>query len=552
MKKVLNIIRILAISYLTIGCMANKSFAQCQSFTAATNSSIGNGQVSSSSGYSGNDARVVTGLNPMEVNVWDDPNTSGFSSNYNNGVCGSKFTFPNLSSKYRYPDVALLEDGTYWYAVVVYGISNASNYDAWYVIYQYTPNATCSLSTWTANTPARLLDPNGNNAKFDNEIHIDADANGNFVIIWDNCTGAGTNKGIQAIAGNRNTGSAPTLCTANAVLLVSGSNYRFPDVALYASADSYVHYSYLDLTFGTLYVGAVTWADICNTHLTTNNPTYQSFSHGLGYSFTRPRIAAPPNANSACYDSWTVVAKYDNGTNYEIVGWSFKCGTQYGMHTYTDGSMSGSPCGGGNKIHVDDNTDPAVGYDNGNTGIMIGWDSWYSHFTGTCTHCFNPTQSIAITCNTDGSWNTSCSAYYLLLSTYNLNNTARYLAISGRDYNNMAYDFCDNAYSTNNYKDVAFGACSLRVERAPILNNDNVQLSPNPFTGELSIGFPFDFAQVKVFDLNGNALLNEGGNETEINLSVNKLTINLPKGVYILKVATQDGSDFVNKKFVKM
>jgi hypothetical protein len=82
--------------------------------------------------------------------------------------------------------------------------------------------------------------------------------------------------------------------------------------------------------------------------------------------------------------------------------------------------------------------------------------------------------------------------------------------------------------------------------------NGGVRVFPNLFTSEVTLNYPDDYLQIKVFDLTGNLLLATTGNEDAINQSLNKMAITLPKGIYLLRLATENGSDFVNKKLIKM
>jgi len=80
---------------------------------------------------------------------------------------------------------------------------------------------------------------------------------------------------------------------------------------------------------------------------------------------------------------------------------------------------------------------------------------------------------------------------------------------------------------------------------------DVVYLCNRRRSEETSSGF-IGTTQIKVFDITGNLLLNASGNESAINESLNELAINLPKGVYLLRLDSGDGNYSVNKKLIKM
>jgi hypothetical protein len=444
----------------------------------------------------------------------------------------------------------------YWYAVVVYGSPNGTNYDAMYDIYKYNVNATCSLSFWDTcayRRPIHKPSPQVGTATFDNVIHIDANRLGVFNIIWDNSTG------IQAIAGNESN-MCSGLCSTNSYQLVTNSGgavYQYPDIAMWYDCSTNVstaYYCYVDATSGTkLYVGYVD--KLCNG-VSANYPTYQYFPASTGYyqqdlgTPAHPRIACPDCNNTTCLN-WTVVTENTDFTVYDIIGWTLSCGTLF-TNNYTNGSMTNNPCSGVYVINGSTNENPAVSYQNANTpGMMIGWDCSYASY-----HSFYSTASIAIIADKYGQYSTICTPVnYLIVSgdNYSTYHGGRRLSISGRDYGYMYYTFCDN-YTTDyvEYKDVAFGSCSLRVEGSYNKYADVVSLSPNPFTSEVTLKFPDGYAQLKVFDMTGNLLLTAEGNEDKLNRCLNELAINLPEAVYILRLETGDRGDIINKKLIKM
>jgi hypothetical protein len=563
MKK-LNLIRIFAISCLTIGVMSNQDFAQCYNFIAYATANIDAISTSGTSfGHTGNDSRNSATLGHMEVSVWDDAGGQGALA-WNDGTHTSHYTFTNGETL---PDVALVESNGKWYAVVVYGIYSAGGYNAWIDLYYWGSNTFIPVG---GGYPQLLPDPGaGINAKFTNVIRIDADASGNFAIVWDDTK---TYKGIQAIAGHGNSGSAPSLCgSPTSYQLVAGTSsrqYQKPDVSLNYDCStpntSYIYYVYVDFYSSpeNLNIGQADYTWLCSAS-GSNNTTYKSYTAASSsYTYDNPRIACPPCGNSAwCYDSWAVVSEYHGSSTNDIIGYSSVCGTSYGPYFYTDlaTGLHVGPC----TINADDNKDPAISYDSDNDGIMIGWDTW-------CSTCFlaighstvPPSQSIALPLNIDGTLNSAtlahCSASnYFIVSNDNTDQSQR-LSISGRDYYNilpvkfyMQYTFWHTT-SYVAYKDVPYNSCNLREGKPNSHNADNIVISPNPFTEDLYISLASETAGIKVFDITGNLLLTSAGNQDEINQSLNELAAQLPKGIYMLRLDAKDGSNTVNKKFIKM
>jgi len=537
-------------SCLSLGFMADQVYASgCTNFTTGIVSPIASITMCTG-GATGNDSHnaflAATGpTQQMEVSVCDDAPCYGGSPAlaWNDGTCQGNIPLPTVT---RYPDVALVESKntnlgrTLWWAIVVY--EDVSTGFCMCDMYYYTA-PTCATATWTLYSTAILLDPGLNKAVFYKTIRIDADRDGNFVIIWDDNNNY---PGILVTSGQNSVTAEPALSTKYRQLIAnSGSiQYATPDVSTVGTT----YYVYVDINANpnALYVGQCLFSDIWNGSLSSNVVPFQTFSTSGLYS--NPRIACPPIGSTCATNSWTAVSEFiaNGSANYDIIGYTSYCGTIFGMNIYTDGSLlcAGFPINGNANVL------PAVGYDNINQDIMIGWDCGYSTYSG-----FTPTQSVVLECNyADGSL---AGTNYELAATTNGADNARYLSISGRDYYYssaayMQYTYCNLNSPVMSYKDIKTATGHLRMGQTTGEKEDNFDIFPNPFTGEVSVNFASDFARIKVFDLTGYLLLNVYGKEEEINRSLNELTVTLPKGVYMLRLEINDGSDFENKKFVKM
>jgi len=538
-------------------------------------------------GYTGNDSRTDPFNNTMEVSVWD--NNDGFVNNpilawnYNNGVCTGRLQLPNDE---RFPDVHAEYSNNVWYAIVAYGVPTShSTYYCYYDVYIFDIPS-CTWSPYGNPTRNNIPDNTGTgaNAEFSNVIRIDGNTKSScdWAIFWDNNDVNSTYRGINAIAGN-----GTYICNwyNESELLVPSTfmdTYLYPDLTFITPCDldekGTIYFTYADITNpNILNVGSIDHENLCHAQTISLQPHRFTFPAQPNHIFTgRPRIASNDACHCApvdeedeeqqscgCAPGWTVVSEYQGFSTppitpitFDIIGYTaagytaFCNGAIYGPHIYTNHSLTPSPC----SINDFENTDPAVTYDYWDEGIIIGWDSWYPKDNVTP---FNPTQSVAVTCNRYGLLR-SCNIYNIVsTNSQGANDVARYLSLSGTNLGseNIQYTFsCPyQGFPYDAYKDVPFTYCgNLRLSEKNVSNPDDITISPNPFTNQITVSYPDNYAQIKVFDITGNLLFEVTGNENEINRSLNQLSINLPKGVYMLRLETADGINTETKKLIKM
>jgi hypothetical protein len=292
----------------------------------------------------GNDAReAVNFTDLMSVHVWD-----GFYPGFgwDNGSTTNNVGLPSGSYD---PDVSLVEGYSIgqvqytWYAIVVYEDQN-------------TGYCMCRIYEWdqtnkdfTSITPTTSILYNGTYlgyGTYTSSINIDADASGNFVIVWDD----GNTYDIQIIGGTTfGSSTSPQFCNSGNSLTLSNTYKCFsPDVSLYSDpghSTSIVHYTYTDvLTYGvsTLYVASNDFnSDVCVSSTSASSTINYNNSLSSSDYFGRPRIACPSNIGSSSSSDWSAVAlKVVYGGGADIINFTNYGSTVY-THVYTDGSITG-------------------------------------------------------------------------------------------------------------------------------------------------------------------------------------------------------------------
>src|SRR6185436_2946290 len=144
---------------------------------------------------------------------WDD---------YNGNACSIDMTNGGTTAVID-PDVCLVFDDLGWYALVVYDDGGGNCY---FDVYSWTG------TQFTLSSSTQLLNDAGNGATRNSTINIDADAIGNFAIIWDDAnTGSIDIQAGQIGLGPdlfRNGGSPQSWALANTSPLTT-----MPDLSLF-------------------------------------------------------------------------------------------------------------------------------------------------------------------------------------------------------------------------------------------------------------------------------------------------------------------------------
>jgi hypothetical protein len=520
--------------------LSKKSFPSgCTNFTPAvisenTSGCVGNHIKTLADVHNtGNDARspiLNVSLPTMEVNVWDGV-TPGLGWNDGTSMCSI-----SLPAHTDDPDVTLVEsynssiNAITWYAIIVYRDNTNNNC----ICDLYYWNST-SFQRYTTGYPVTL-----SSGGYISAINVDANNLGDIGIVWDDSqTGY-----IEAVTGYGHSLTSPTLGSIS-VSLANSRNCISPDVS---TRNDLVYFTFLDQNNKTMYVDYYSTSIIYSGSSLYRTSLLSNSSPG-NYYF--PRIACPPGTNSAEYSA--VVEQAYNGS-YDIVNFTNDGTTTYN-NIYTDASQANGPC----AINSAYNMKPVISYNDAYSGLMVGWSSDY--YNGVT---FYPRASVAVACDVTGAVN-SCitdgiNNSYLIVPKDNFSKLYQCwaLSIAGRDYNNssnMLYTYYMPDLTDVRYKDVPFcynsgGVYSLRKKGGDASNN--LSISPNPFTDELKITLGVDNANVRIYDLVGNLLLQTEGNEAKINEEFNRFSADIPKGIYYLIITNNDGVEGNKLKIIKM
>ena len=449
----------------------------------------------------------------MSVNVWDG-GSAGLGWDDFAGNAGF-LTFTNLTYD---PDVALVEDGANWWAVVAY-FSPGTGY-------------LCDFYKWTGTAFALSVSNTLSTCTvFLRSINIDGDVTGDFVVAWDDrCAG-----NIQVIGGSTLlAGAGPALCNGGIPIAATGTGGCFyPDVTLYSingTTPQFGIYSlvFLNSNFQKIYVTFDKFTSLC-AGVSNYNLAFTTFTTNNYYT---PRIACPPAAQGTLKD-WSVVVTDVSGTGYDVLGFTDNAGTVF-SYNYTNASIFTPPAiSQWNKY-------PAISYDNNYTGIIVSWKSFY-----TGSPLFTAPAPIAIQCDLFGSYPnfaTGCFSEYMIVPSNNAvsTNTQDAISVAGRDAPRMFYTFCDNNFPDIVYKQVGFSSCSLRLSGTN--SGTGIKVFPNPvsnsFTLSTSVEKNDEQVQLQITDPAGKQVAEYSGTIMEINDHSSVITSKLTSGLYILHVVS--------------
>ncbi len=511
------------------------TMAQCFQPAVVNESGTDPGNISGIN-WTGNDVKVVD-EEVMRVNVWDG-SYCGLGWDYFDGT--TTHTGLLMIEDCGDPDVALIHNGTDWYALVAR--TSAADQGVYLDIYQWQtiPGAFVPLS---GNTDILL---SSNTYAYLNNVNIDADMAGNFAVIWDD---ANTGN-IEMIGGTTATNSNPALSTSGVKTIPNTDGHYLPDVCLYTNYNNtiLVNYSYLSGDFTTIYVGTDLFSDLTGAaNLSNATPFSQQHNDNLDH----PRIASsskvvgtPTNQ----YNVWTVVAARPYQDRNDIIGHTMWDNAVVDL-VYTDGSMSANLCDIGYETY---NRFPVVTYCNAPRGYMVGWSCGFDQ-----SHEFNPYGIVALRCKYDGTYNpiTDNNITYhgfLVVNSGNTNNTYEYmLSLAGRDNDHYTHNVLYTFYFDNTndilYKEVDWLAPTLRLEEASALS-----VFPNPFHSNLSItGNADDVYAIEITDINGKQIFAQRNTLALLNKAMNEFASQCNSGVYITMIKDLQGKEY-RTKLVKL
>ena len=415
----------------------------------------------------GNDIKYSSTASPTSMHVWvGDGSFSRLA--WDDGTHHGTILLDNGNGNVWDPDVSLVKcSNGNWVAIVVF--STSSNYY-------------CEFYKWDAMSAFVWFNEfTLQSGVYGSAINVDADASGNYVIVWDD--GAGNINGSYGT-----TTTFPTNPTTYTTIIPQNGNdnYSAPDVSIYGS-NCYVAYLWTD--------GSSLYTDIYmdNFDLSLGSQshwypqlTYGPFDPAHGYVET-PRIACP-GSNCANPDFTVVYHWVDtDSSNEHIMGYSY---TDYyadkGLSDYTH--LDNSPfCTTANYNYDVSNFNPAVTYSSDYDGTMYGGIlvAWTND--GSSTHGEIP---IAVKCN--GAYGmygfvADCQWYEVPYATGSVQHA---ISLSGRDYtpsDNIFLTWDKDNLSDVYYKDVPFSGGDLREKNTKDHSQDISGIFPNPTSGNFQI-----------------------------------------------------------------
>lgn len=479
------------------------------------------------------------------------------------------------------PDVSIVVDrynsGTDVFAIAVYYEPSGNEYVA--EVYQIDGGTLTYLTQYVLeNLGSPVTDPLPN----DNAIRIDANIQGDFVIVWDNVV---TNK-IKVLAGNGYGG--PTYPGFSSEVDIFGNFVQIlplelpyddvtaPDIAISMSDNrgvANVFITFLSLSRIELNVTQYDLTDLQYLQTSSTPPTvstnitaYKDYS-GMSLTAGRPRIAAPGQIDNDVNweDNWMVVLALNYSGHSEIVSYTREGGFDYD-NNYTDGSQPELIAAGGGDF-LDDvlHQNPAIsfGFDNlGEVVAEIVWEGGYSLSYPVGTGLGLSPTVIGVSVDKYGAMETNtCTNTTSLIKIVPNSNMDRSFSpsVAGRLTDgspNMYVCWWDDQDQDAYYKQ--FSWCDASFKR-PIVQSITTQpknnfIYPNPTTEGLSIQLNTwranESGTAEIVDLAGRKIVSLKGARRTIEANIGSKVSSLRPGIYGLRTITSTGKVW-SQKLVK-
>jgi len=541
-------------------------FTQAQAqFAVASYGDVALATAIKTSDNTGNDIMDFNG-DLFEVTVSEDldaPLNSGLAYSVN-GIVRQfiPFSYPGVlqsAEGYLDPDVCLITDGTYIYALAVYlEYEPGSNYENYYILecfrYDYDSEHFISLGHTILEAYGPTLSVP---LTSDFEVNIDAgfaESENRFVTTWNDQLGYF----VSAWEGMVGEGECATMCGSSHYIydIFTRSNNAYlalPDVAL----NNYlVYFTYLidgSPTSQGIEVVSVDLYELCESDpdpsiLFQTSPSYFG-------DYRNPRIACPNSltATSGADDAdfHVVAEETDYNTMWGILGINYfnGSGSTY-INYYNDGTTGNSP------TRIDDipNYNPVVTYsEDGN--IIVGWliDNKSAAYVGNAVDALYP---IAINCDPDGKV-TSGADYMNVPNSAVSSDEYTTFSVAGRfasaTQSNL-YSFLrknDECYS----KVVSEGSSNLRLS-----NSDN-QISHKKYNLISMLGHSMEIDGIdlegkefvfQLFDMMNREVVNLSGDISKIRREYKNLVNKASLGVYYGSINAVDGSIYSSGKILAL
>jgi hypothetical protein len=484
-------------------------------------------------------------------------------------------TFTNTISN---PDVALIYDhysnvGKV-YVVIVY-------FDTY--LLQYTVEAydvtTSSLSPiyslplWTGFSSV----PAAN----DNAIRIDANSQGDFIIVWDDfennkiymLPGCVYGGGVSPELSNYIDNSTSEITLAPVEILTD--ELMKPDVAISDSTlpkEAHIYLTSLDITGEKIFVDEFNLASLWYTgpvwpssYSAMSIARNEIYSNGYdGATIGRPRIAAPKRRGGETYvNDWTIAYSALENNISHIYGNSRYGGMDY-PHNYTDNSEPQLLASGGNVTFNDWHKNPALAYgfdESDEVVVQIVWEGGWQEPLNTQEGTDNPT-IIAVSVDQSGSVEfNSCQNGVALFKMIPSNNpyetyNPSIAGTTGSIAEDMIVVWWNEIEQNVFAKDFEWCAASYRMPIASSShsNEQSIQensLYPNPTAGFISLNLnswkSSDAGSIEIFELNGRKVGTLKGDKISLERNIGKKINVLQPGTYIIRVQNSYGKIWTQK-----
>ena len=487
-----------------LGCALNSTKIDAQNFTAANVTD--NGVLISSTRKIGSDI-LDNSSNTYRVCTWADGSGKArleWRVNYSGSLYVSGLYFTNKTAVVT-QDVCLVVGGSDIYALAVY-YQGSTFKKIFYELFKWntTTHVFVSQSCTTLST-----NENSNNA-----TNIDADENGNFIMVWDD---NGTIYGQYGIISS----SVPAL-SGSVTSMTTGVS---PDVSLYDPSDMYLAYINSGLVVDKFSSGSLS--------------TLTNKLSAAGSVF--PRISSP-NQHNGNADDWAVVTEdvvvISSVNHYQITAYISVGGTVSSAIVCNDGTLITS---GG--IDLAPNFEPVITYDSQSSAkIWVAWtfdNSTPTYSTGTSYQAVYP---VSVHFNTSGSVG-GITAYWNVPTPVAANNAKICPSLAGRHSSAtsnqeklfVAYlnDVNDNLVMKNNV--ITSTATSLRTANNSTSFNETIKGMQNLFQPSYSGMFSF-----RLFDLSGRIILSANADLDRLKELFFEESKNLNRAVYFAELISED------------
>ncbi len=449
----------------------------------------------------GNDTYRVTAFSdavgPRSGIMWE----CNFAGNYYSGDLPLNYYSIYTGATVNYIDVSIAKDvnNPDIHALAVFSVN--SIYGNQWLLEDFIWNGTAFISN--PSIPQWSI-AYGN---FGTTIHIDANTNGEFIVVYDDAGG-----NLYHITGNLAGG-------VNLLSLYSDQvNSTFPDVTLSHDifGNSYVYES-------AIISGKLTINEDQFSAVSTSSFSFFSQINNFGVIVNRPRISSP-NSFGGSYEYEVVYEATNNArTYYEIRGYNNAAafGFRYNIGSFVPG---------GNTTSVP-NHHPVVSYDQYNN-VNVGWV--LDNSTGAISGAFQSHYPIVVPCDNTGT--PTVSTYWETpRAGANFGNyfSIPYLALSGR--HSLTYDSTFvSTYSLTNAdfltkRAIINSASSLKVADVKNTSTNNLQVF-------IQTADPLSKYKTTIWNTEGREVSSRNLNLSEIENFIKSNLDELPIGIYFTRL----------------